>query len=76
MMMNRDRIGFWVRLVAILLAFFFYRDGEAMRTHLDRWRRGEDRHFAADATASYADLIVDTTDRVYRFRPNGPSARP
>src|SRR3712207_8120600 len=23
MMMNRDRIGFWVRLVAILLAFFF-----------------------------------------------------
>jgi tetratricopeptide (TPR) repeat protein len=23
MMMNRDRLGFWVRLVAILLAFFF-----------------------------------------------------
>ena len=23
MMMNRERIGFWVRIVAILLAFFF-----------------------------------------------------
>jgi uridine kinase len=60
----------------VRLARSLARDGEAMRAHLERWRRGEDRHFAADATAAYADLIVDTTDRAYRFLPNGTPAGP
>jgi len=36
------------------------RDGEALRPYLENWRRGEDRHFTADATAHHADLIIDT----------------
>ncbi|MGX6602210.1 uridine kinase family protein [Micromonosporaceae bacterium Da 78-11] len=38
------------------------RDGDdsvAFRAYLERWRAAEDRHFAADATAAQADLIVD-----------------
>jgi uridine kinase len=40
------------------------RDGGAMRAHLDQWQRGEQRHFAADATAEEADLVVDAASRV------------
>lgn len=35
------------------------RDGESVRPHLDAWRRAEDLHFAADATADQADLLID-----------------
>ncbi|WP_246614501.1 uridine kinase family protein [Paractinoplanes bogorensis] len=38
------------------------RDGDdsvAYRKYLERWRAAEDRHFAVDETAAYADLIVD-----------------
>jgi uridine kinase len=35
------------------------RDGEALRPYLEAWRRREERHFAADATAQGADLVVD-----------------
>jgi uridine kinase len=38
------------------------RDGDhsvAFRAYLDRWRMREDEHFAADATAEHADLLVD-----------------
>jgi uridine kinase len=35
------------------------RDGEGLRAYLENWRLGEDRHFAADATAHAADLVVD-----------------
>ncbi|MCO8277850.1 hypothetical protein M1L60_45495 [Actinoplanes sp. TRM 88003] len=38
------------------------RDGDdsvAYRKYLGRWRAAEDRHFATDETAAYADLIVD-----------------
>lgn len=35
------------------------RDGEGLRAYLEKWQRGEDRHFAADATAHAADLVVD-----------------
>jgi uridine kinase len=40
------------------------RDGEAVRARLDEWQRGEQRHFAADATAEHADLIVDAASSV------------
>ena len=35
------------------------RDGSTIRPYLDKWRTGEDRHFAADRTAEHADLVVD-----------------
>lgn len=35
------------------------RDGERLRPYLETWWRGEERHFAADATAQHADLLVD-----------------
>jgi uridine kinase len=35
------------------------RDDVAFRAYLERWRAAEDRHFAGDATAAYADLVVD-----------------
>jgi uridine kinase len=35
------------------------RDGEGLRAYLEKWRRAEDRHFAADATADRADMVVD-----------------
>jgi uridine kinase len=34
------------------------RDGEAMQTQLARWRRREDLHFGADATAWCADVVI------------------
>ncbi|WP_371871263.1 uridine kinase family protein [Phytohabitans rumicis] len=37
------------------------RDGGTLSAYLEEWRRGEDAHFAADATAHHADLVVDTT---------------
>ncbi|HEV8175030.1 MAG TPA: hypothetical protein VGP91_15415 [Actinoplanes sp.] len=36
-------------------------DDVAFRAYLERWRTAEDRHFATDATAAYADLVVDGT---------------
>jgi uridine kinase len=54
------------------------RDGEGLRAYLEEWQRGEDRHFAADATAHAADLVVDGAPAVphdpavqYVRRPNG-----
>jgi uridine kinase len=35
------------------------RDGAAIRPYLEIWQIDEDRHFAADATAHHADLVVD-----------------
>ena len=38
------------------------RDGSAdvaYRAYLERWRTAEDRHFAEEATAAYADLVID-----------------
>jgi uridine kinase len=35
------------------------RDGEALLPSLREWWVGEERHFAADATADHADLLVD-----------------
>ena len=38
------------------------RDGRhdvAFRAYLERWRVNENEHFAADATAAHADLLVD-----------------
>jgi uridine kinase len=37
------------------------RDGEGLRPDLERWQRGEDRHFAEDDTAARVDLVVDGT---------------
>lgn len=34
------------------------RDGEAMQAHLVRWRRREDLHFGADATAWCSDIVL------------------
>lgn len=34
------------------------RDGEAMQAQLARWRRREDLHFGADATAWCADMVM------------------
>lgn len=36
------------------------RDGEAVRAYLEEWQRGEQRHFAADATADQVDLVIGT----------------
>jgi uridine kinase len=39
-----------------------HRDGGhdlAFRAYLERWRRAEDRHFAQEGTAAWADVIVD-----------------
>jgi uridine kinase len=38
--------------------------GVALRAYLERWRRVEDRHFAADDTAAHVDLIVDGAPRL------------
>jgi uridine kinase len=35
------------------------RDGATLLPYLTQWRRGERRHFAADATADRAGLVVD-----------------
>ncbi|HET8662523.1 MAG TPA: hypothetical protein VFM55_26575 [Micromonosporaceae bacterium] len=40
------------------LARALARDGESIRADLARWRRVEDRHFAADRTEDAADLVV------------------
>jgi uridine kinase len=40
------------------LARSLARDGAATRPYLLRWRRRENRHFAADRTAERADLVV------------------
>ena len=34
-------------------------DSVAFRAYLERWRRREDEHFAAEGTADYADVLVD-----------------
>jgi uridine kinase len=34
------------------------RDGEEMQVHLKRWREREELHFAADATAWCADVVI------------------
>jgi uridine kinase len=44
------------------LARALARDGGhevAFRAYLERWRLAEDRHFADEDTAAYADLVVD-----------------
>jgi uridine kinase len=35
------------------------RDGTAVAPYLDEWRRGEEAHFAADATADHVDVVAD-----------------
>lgn len=37
------------------------RDGGRLSPYLRKWRRGEEAHFAADATADHVDLVLDTT---------------
>ncbi|MFC0532233.1 uridine kinase family protein [Phytohabitans kaempferiae] len=37
------------------------RDGGRLASYLEEWRRGEEAHFAADATAHHADVVLDTT---------------
>jgi uridine kinase len=44
---------------AVRLGRGLERDGEALRDEWLRWMAGEERHFAADATAEHVDLIVD-----------------
>jgi uridine kinase len=36
------------------------RDGGTLSAYLEEWRRGEERHFAADATAHHVDLVINT----------------
>jgi uridine kinase len=36
------------------------RDGEALRTHWQRWMEAEARHFATQRTRERADLVLDT----------------
>jgi uridine kinase len=43
----------------VRLARSLRRDGAPMQSDLEEWRRREDRHFAADATAAHVDLVVD-----------------
>jgi uridine kinase len=58
----RDRLALSVLVTApapVRLERAVARDGEALRPHLLRWMRTEAAHFAADATAEHADLLVD-----------------
>ncbi|MET0417891.1 MAG: hypothetical protein ABW022_17925 [Actinoplanes sp.] len=51
---------------AVRLTRALARDGDdslAYRAYLERWRTAEDRHFAADQTAAYADVTIDGTSR-------------
>jgi uridine kinase len=41
------------------LARSLARDGSAAQPYLEIWRRREERHFAADATAAHVDLVID-----------------
>lgn len=43
------------------------RDGEAMQAQLARWRRREDLHFGADATAWCADVVIAPAQDGPRF---------
>lgn len=61
---------------ALCLARAVARDGDdsvAFRQYLERWRTAEQRHFAADATAARAGLLVDGAaeddDRFARLAP-------
>jgi uridine kinase len=64
----------------LCLARVVERDGGhdvAFAAYLDRWRRAEVRHFAADGTAAHADLLVDGAvtgddDRYERLWRNTP----
>jgi uridine kinase len=38
-----------------------HRDGVTLSSYLRKWRRGEEAHFASDATAHHADVVLDTT---------------
>jgi len=83
----RPWLTFSVFVVAparLRLARVLRRDGEPGRPYLIRWRRRENRHFAAEATAQHADLVVDGAPRVphdpvsefVRSGPVVPAARP
>jgi uridine kinase len=53
------------------------RDGAPMQAYLEKWRRREERHFAADATAAHVDLLVDgAAGGPDGYRPVPRSARP
>jgi hypothetical protein len=62
------------------LARSLARDGPAAQAYLGIWRRREDRHFAADATAAHVDLLVDGAAGVdgpaYRRLPGRDAGRP
>jgi uridine kinase len=45
------------------LARVLARDGPDLLPYLRKWRRIEELHFAADATAAHADLLVDGAPR-------------
>jgi uridine kinase len=49
---------------ALRLARTLARDGELLRPYLEIWQRGEERHFAADATAHQVDLLIDGAPEV------------
>ncbi|HEY3011016.1 MAG TPA: hypothetical protein VGJ63_23575 [Micromonosporaceae bacterium] len=58
----RPRLSLAVFVTApsdLRLARALGRDGEALRAYLEKWRLRENRHFAADATAQHADLVID-----------------
>lgn len=42
------------------------RDGPEMQKHLETWRRREETHFAADATARCADVIIEANQCHHR----------
>jgi uridine kinase len=61
----RPELSFAIFVVAppdLRLSRVLARDGGddlAFRAYFERWRTAEDRHFARDATARYADVVVD-----------------
>lgn len=62
----------------VRLARSLARDTTALAPYLERWRRREAAHFAADATAEHADLVVDTGTGtgVWRYRDPPGAAGP
>src|SRR5918995_3582023 len=78
MMMNRDRIGFWVRLVAILLAVFFVGSfifvglGTNVQYNLFDLIGGTDQQQAEQTTDTQAQ--IEQAEKELEENPNDPEA--
>ena len=79
MMMNRDRLGFWMRLVAIVLAVFFVGSfvvlglGGNVSYNLFDLIGNQDQQQTADPTAGAEDQVAQA-EKELEENPNDPEA--